>query len=277
MHVLVECDTMDSSTAFPGPDAMTRFDTTRWSIVLRARGEATDARAALDALCRRYRPPVLAYIRRRGHTTEDAEDLAQSFFVQFVGNATHTRADSERGSFRAFLLTTLKRFLRDADEAAHALKRGGAMQFKSLTDETIHPEDVESLADPLTPEGAFEHDWAATVLEAAMQRLRAEARQAGKLHLFDQLSEFLLDRAEEGDYARAADALQMRRNALGVAVHRLRGRLREFVRDELAQTTASRAELESELRHLRKALNSVMPAAPAAGNNSTSQATSDTT
>lgn len=237
---------------------MTRFDTTRWSIVLRARGETPDARAALDALCRRYRPPVLAYVRRRGHHAEDAEDLAQSFFALFVDHALHARADPARGSFRAFLLTTLKRFLADADDAARTLKRGGAIQFDPLPDD-VSDQGIPNPFDALTPEGAFERDWAATVLEAAMYRLRGEAREAGKLRLFDQLSEFLLERPDGADYARVAASLQLRRNTLAVAVHRLRDRLRDLVRDELKQTTSSRDELDAELRSLRTALNGVMP------------------
>ena len=117
----------------PGrPKAMTRFDTTRWSIVLRARGEPAEARAALEALCRTYRPPVLAYVRRRGYSAETAEDLAQTFFARFLEQAYHADADPARGRFRAFLLTALKRFLIDADDEVNALKRGGNIQFVRL-------------------------------------------------------------------------------------------------------------------------------------------------
>lgn len=235
---------------------MTRFDTTRWSIILRARGASSDARAALESLCRRYRPPVLAYIRRRGHDADDAEDLAQSFFTYFVEHACHADADPARGRFRAFLLTALRRFLVDAHEEARALKRGGAFQFTSL--DPRDGGDMLEQAGAQSPEDAFERDWAATVLEAALARLRAEAAQASKQRLFDQLREFLLERPDEADYERLATRLDLRRNTLAVAVHRLRHRLRELVRAELAETTADRQELETELRHLRAAFNNVM-------------------
>ena len=250
-----------SSHAWPAPgsqDAMTRFDTTRWSMVLAARGGPVEARAALDGLCRRYRPPVLAYIRRRGYSSENAEDLAQTFFARFLELAYHADADPARGRFRAFLLTALKRFLIDADEASHAAKRGGQVNFKSLDYQPNSGDSLQHLTDSHTPESAFERDWAATVLESAMFRLRHEATDAGKQKLFDHLSEFLLERPDEADYVRVAAELNLRRNTLAVAVHRLRHRLRELVREELAETTAGSSELDAEMRQLRAALNSVM-------------------
>jgi RNA polymerase sigma factor (sigma-70 family) len=233
---------------------MTRFDTTRWSIVLRARDSTGEARTALEALCRTYRPPVLAYIRRRGYSPENAEDLSQAFFTEFLEQASHAKADPARGRFRAFLLTALKRFLIDADIAANTVKRGGRVQMKSLDDSAISISSAENLADAETPELAFERTWAVTLLESAMLRLREEAVQAGKQDLFDALSEFLTERPDEADYARVADSFNLRRNTLAVAVHRLRHRLRELVRDELAQTTIDRLDLEAELRDMRMAL-----------------------
>lgn len=237
---------------------MTRFDTTRWSIVLRARDSSGESRTALEALCRMYRPPVLAYIRRRGYSAETAEDLCQTFFAEFLEHAYHADADPARGRFRAFLLTALKRFLIDADNEAHAVKRGGRIQLKSLDDSAIGISNPENLTDAETPERAFERTWAVTLLESAMLRLREEAAQAGKQELFDALSEFLTERPDEADYARVATTFNLRRNTLAVAVHRLRHRLRELVRDELAQTTIDRVDLEAELRDMRSALGTVI-------------------
>ncbi|MDR3385709.1 MAG: sigma factor [Rudaea sp.] len=111
---------------------MTAFDTTRWSMVLQARDGTSQAHMALGSLCRTYRPPVLAYVRRCGYSGETAEDLAQTFFAHFVEQAYHADADPARGRFRAFLLTALKRLLIDADNAAHAAKPGGGFKFKSF-------------------------------------------------------------------------------------------------------------------------------------------------
>lgn len=235
---------------------MSRFDTTRWSVVLRARGGAGSAREALELLCRTYRPPVLAYIRRRGHAGDAAEDLTQAFFARFLEQDCHATADPARGRFRTFLLTAVKRFLINAHAEAQALKRGGGMHFESIDDDAarIPPSGTE------TPEQAFERSWAAVVLDAALRRLRVEAEQAGKRTLFEHLREFLTEAPDEADYARVAQALNLRRNTLAVAVHRLRHRLRELVRAELAETTARHSDLECELRELRAALGTVLRA-----------------
>jgi len=228
---------------------MGRFDTTRWSVVLRARGEPADARAALEVLCRTYRPPVLAFVRSKGYAADVAEDLAQAFFTRFLERGWHSAADPGRGRFRSFLLTTLKRFLIDADVEAAALKRGGAYRFESLDlDDSIGPGTSES------PERVFERAWAHAVLDAAFARLRGEAERAGKLALFERLSEFLIEPPDDADYARVAAELNLRRNTLAVAVHRLRHRLRELVRAELMETTTDDAELEDELRLLRSSM-----------------------
>jgi len=229
-----------------------RFDTTHWSVVVRARGESPDAREALGSLCRAYRPPVVAYIRSRGHAIDAAEDLAQTFFTRFIEDAYQTVADPARGRFRAFLLTALKRFLINADAEAHALKRGGGVRMDALADET--PSGGDWMINSASPERAFERSWAIAVLDAAMTRLREEAAKTGKAELFDQLREFLSERPDEADYARAAAALNLRRNTLAVAVHRLRHRLRELVSEELAQTTACKDDLDVELRALRATL-----------------------
>jgi RNA polymerase sigma-70 factor (ECF subfamily) len=228
---------------------MGRFETTRWSVVIRARGEPADARLALETLCRAYRPPVLAFVRSRGYAADVAEDLVQAFFARFLERAWHSSADPARGRFRSFLLTAVKRFLIDADAEAAALKRGGGYRFESLDDsESSCPAGGE------TPEHAFERAWAHAVLDSALARLRDEAEHAGKLPLFERLREFLVEPPDESDYASVAEALHLRRNTLAVAVHRLRQRLRELVREELLETISNPADLDEELRMLRGAM-----------------------
>lgn len=232
---------------------MGRFDTTRWSVVLRAQGEPADARAAMETLCRTYRPPVLAYIRSHVQAPDAAEDLTQAFFTRFIERAWYASADPDRGRFRSYLLTLLKRFLIDANAEAHAQKRGGNVRFDSSEAAT------EAVIDGAgSPEDVFQREWARAVLGAAIARLRAEAESAGKLDLFEALSEFLAERPDEADYARVAEALHLRRNTIAVAVHRLRHRLRDLVREELAETTTGQADMEAELHALREALASAM-------------------
>lgn len=232
---------------------MGRFETTRWSVVLRARGDAGDARVALEALCRTYRPPVLAYVRSRVHPRDTAEDLTQAFFTRFLEREWHAAADPERGRFRTFLLTALKRFLIDANAEARALKRGGGYHFEPLDEEA----DGSAAGDD-SPEQTFDRAWARSVLGAAFTRLRAEAESAGKLELFECLSEFLVEPPDEADYARVAEQLNLRRNTLAVAVHRMRRRLRDLVRDELAETVEGPTALAEELRALHDALGSAV-------------------
>lgn len=235
---------------------MAKFESTQWSVVLRAGGAGIDARDALDALCRTYRPPVLAYVRSRGYPPDAGEDLTQAFFADFIERAAHAQANPERGRFRGFLLVALKRFLMNADERTRTLKRGGGLQMEPLQ-ENSQP-DLEATAVNETPERVFERAWALAVLDGAMRRLREEAETAGKGALFEQLREFLAETPAEADYERVAQALNLRRNTLAVAVHRMRQRLRELVRAELAQTTTNRAELEAELRELRSTLAGVI-------------------
>jgi len=215
---------------------------------MKAREDAPDARAALEALCRAYRPPVLAYVRSRGYAPEAAEDLVQGFFERFLDHAWHATAERERGRFRAYLLTMLKRYLSSSEIEAHARKRGGDVRIESLEETHAAGSDEE------TPERTFERVWAITVLTHALARLREEATAAGKRELFEALREFLVERPDEADYARAAERLNLRRNTLAVAVHRLRARLRELIEDELAETTAAPNELDAELREMRGAL-----------------------
>jgi RNA polymerase sigma-70 factor (ECF subfamily) len=235
---------------------MSRFNTTQWSVVLGAQGTGDDARAALESLCRTYRPPVLAYISSRGYRSDVAEDLTQSFFTRFLERADYADADPSRGRFRAYLLTAIKNFLINAAVEANRVKRGGRIQFESIDNKG---DDGDSLpADGSNPEQVFEQAWALVVLDSALRRLRKEAQLAGRGELFDHLRDFMAEQPDEADYARVAAALNLRRNTVAVSVHRLRQRLRALVREEVAQTAADSSALDIELRELRSALGTAM-------------------
>lgn len=233
---------------------MSRFDTTRWSVVLGAQGTGEDARAALESLCRTYRPPVLAYIRSRGYASDVADDLTQSFFAKLIERPQQFGADPGRGRFRAFLLVAIRNFLAKSAEATTRVKRGGRIQF-----EPIGPDEAEGLcAAGGSPEDAFDKAWAFVVIDSALHRLRHEACLAGKEQLFDQLQDFLIEAPDDDEYERAAATLGLRRNTLAVSVHRLRQRLRALVHEEVAQTAADPAGLETELRELRHSLGAAI-------------------
>ena len=230
---------------------MTRFATTRWSLILDAR-HADTSRGALEEICRAYRAPVLAYVRRHGYSRADAEDLTQEFFAHFLERRWDTDLDPLRGHFRAFLLLAVRRFLITADEAAHAIKRGGGLL-------RLDGDEVDSLAAPQgeSPEQVFQHVWALTVLERSFARLRSEAVAAGKEELFNQLSPYVAERPATDEYHRIAESLGLRANTVAVAVHRLRARLRDLVRAELAETCSGPEGVDAELHALRDTLSEV--------------------
>jgi RNA polymerase sigma factor (sigma-70 family) len=227
---------------------MNRFRTTRWSLVLGARGTSQASARALDELCRIYRPPVLAYVRSRGHA--DAEDLTQAFFEQLLRLQTYAVADPGRGRFRVFLRVALKHFLSNQIAAAHAAKRGGGQTPLSFE----HDCEGVDAADAQMPDEVFERAWADAVLRQSLVRLDAEAAAAGKRELFLALRPFLLESPDADGYARIAERLNLRRNTVAVAIHRLRARLHEAVREELGETVAGDTEVESELEELQAAL-----------------------
>ena len=236
------------STAAGRPD----FLTTQWGLVATASAEgAAEARAALDGLYRVYCYPVYAFIRRRGYGREDAQDLTQDFFVHLLEKSTLGRADPQRGRFRSFLLGALDHFLAHAAERARARKRGGDCQFVYLDDDAA--ENCYQLAAQMTAEKIFETRWAAALIEAALVRLRGELQAAGKRRLFDAVQGFLLG-GEDASYQQVADRLGLSVGAIKTTIHRMRSRYRALLREEVARTVATPAEVEEELRCLRAAL-----------------------
>ena len=227
----------------------TRFEATRWSLVLSAGGDDADARAALAALCERYRPPVLAYVRRHG-AANDAEDLVQAFFERVISSRLYDRADPARGRFRNFLLRALVNFLRDQHDHAQRQKRGAGVTF------ALEPDGLERLASAPadSPEAEFDRRWALAALDGALARLRQECEQGGKGAWFRELEPCVIEPVERDVYQAMAARLGSKANTIAVAVGRLRQRLRQHVRAELAETVQSEAELDAELHALRDAL-----------------------
>lgn len=226
---------------------MSRFQTTRWSLIVAARDTPSHAAPALEQLCRAYRPPVLAYIRHSGQNASDCEDLAQAFFVHFLERGWYAEADPQRGRFRSLLLACLRNFLRDQHAMTVTLKRGGA--------QLAADEELERIADPgQSPEQAFTRAWLGTVLARAMSRLEREWTKAGRQAQFTQLAPLLVEQADANELRELADASGQRSNTLAVQVHRMRARLRQLVRLELLQTVGSRDALEQELAELRGVL-----------------------
>jgi RNA polymerase sigma factor (sigma-70 family) len=232
------------------------FVTTQWSMVMAAGGSATPiAAAALEKLCQNYWYPLYAYVRRRGHSVEDAQDLTQEFFARVLERQWLARADRTKGRFRTFLLTAMKRFMANEWQRGCALKRGGGQQHVPIQFNAAETRYGVDPVDTRTPEQVFEYRWAVALLDEVVKRLEAEFRANGQGDQFAVLKPCLVgDRAAQ-PYAELAARLGMEEGTVKVAVHRLRQRYRELLRAEIASTVASEQDVDLEMRHLFNVLS----------------------
>jgi RNA polymerase sigma-70 factor (ECF subfamily) len=230
------------------------FVTTHWSVVLTAgRSDTTRAGAALEQLCRGYWHPLYHFIRRRGHAPADAQDLTQEFFARLLARQAVAEANPDRGRFRSFLLGSLKHFLADEWDKARAQKRGGGqmlpLDFASEESRLTH-EPVETD----TPETAYERRWALALLEQVYRRLEEEFGRAGKEKHFAVLRVALTGERSAVPYAELGRQLNTTEAAVKMAVHRLRQRYRELLREAIADTVSGPEEVADELRYLLQIL-----------------------
>jgi len=227
------------------------FATTRWSVVLAAGADASQAgHDALEQLCRTYWPPVYAYARRSGRSPEDARDLTQGFFTRLIEMGSLSRADPERGRFRSFLLGAFKPFLAHDRDRVEALKRGGGVQWVRLDPGTEGSGSSGTIADSRAPDRVYDERWAAALLERVLGRLRQEFAESGRGELFDAFKGFLVGQPVEGGYIAAASRLGMTEGAAKMTVTRLRDRYRRLLRAEVAQTLVRAGDVDDELRQL---------------------------
>ena len=232
-----------------------RFATTHWSVVMAAgRPKSASYQQALETLCKTYWFPLYAYLRRHGCDSNQAEDYTQAFFAGLLAKGGLRLADPKRGKFRSFLLASLKHFLSNERARARAKKRGGGRKVLSLDIHNAESQYALEPRDELSPEKLFERSWALTVLDRTMARLQAEAISTNKQKLFDRLKIYLTAEKSSIPYRDVAAELDMAEGALRVAVHRLRRRYRELLRDEIAQTVTSDDQIDEEIRHLFTAL-----------------------
>jgi len=231
------------------------FVTTRWTMIRRARGtDTTAARDALAELCQSYWYPLYAYVRRCGSSPHDAEDITQGFFARLLRLDSLAKVDRRQGKFRAFLLASLKHFLADQRDFASAQCRDARATISLDTQEA--EERYRTIpADTLTPDQVFERQWAVTLLETVMQRLSREYEASGRGALFAALRFAIAGEKCSVPYCDLAARVELSEEAVRVAVHRLRQRYRVALRDELAQTVTSEAEVLEELRELRRILS----------------------
>ncbi len=224
------------------------FHTTRWTLVLAAgRPGGVVADEAFGELCSAYWFPLYAYVRRRGHGKEDAEDLTQAFFARLLQSREFSGLDADKGRFRAYLLASLKNFLANHHDRSMTRKRGGGViHFPLDWQDADSRFQIADTSGP-SPDVAFDREWALALLERVVPRLREEFAAEGKAERFDQLKGFLTLGKGEVSYAEPAAELGMSESALRVAVHRMRKRYRQLLRDEVAQTLSDPAMVAEEL------------------------------
>jgi RNA polymerase sigma factor (sigma-70 family) len=235
------------------------FATTRWTVVLQAGGALSPgSQSALAQLCRTYWFPLYSFLRRRGLTQHDAEDLVQSFFAFLMEKDVIARADRERGRFRTFLLSALQNFQSNERAKTNSQKRGGRTTIVSFDELQAEARYQSEPATNLSPERLFEQKWAASLLEQVLLTLRQEYALAGKSALFEAIRGLLWGGRGDVSYAAIGQQLGMSEGAIKVSVHRLRLRFKECLQNEVAQTVGTAAEVEDELRHLLAALHPSM-------------------
>jgi len=227
------------------------FATTHWTVVLAAgKSSSPDAQRALEELCQTYWFPLYAYVRRRGQNKEDAEDLTQAFFARLLDKNSLASLDGEKGRFRAWLLAALKHFLANEWDRARAQKRGDGDTHLSLDLQTADTKFQVADEKGSNPEKDFDREWALALLAKVIQRLQSECVAEGRAKLFEQLKVFLTTGRGDSAYAEIANALGMEEGAVRVAVHRLRKRYRQLLRDEIANTLSDAAMVDEEMRAL---------------------------
>jgi RNA polymerase sigma-70 factor (ECF subfamily) len=225
-------------------------------VVLAARkGADTQARVALETLCRAYWYPLYAFVRRQGYAPEDAEDLTQAFFARFLEKAYLDDVDPSKGRFRSFLLAALRHFLHNEWDKQRTLKRGGAVQVVPLDSETAEGYYQIEPAHGLTPERLYEKSWATVLLARTLERLRQEYQVAGKGALFERIQVYLEGDRRQAPYGEVCRELAMGESALKMSVLRLRRRYGELLRQEITHVVADPAEVEDEIRALFAAVS----------------------
>jgi len=227
------------------------FATTHWSIVLAAgQAESPVSQRALAQLCEGYWYPLYVFARGQGCSPEDAQDLTQGFFLRLLRKNYFSDLKQSKGKFRAFLIAAFKHFLSDQRDRQNALKRGGGETLLSLDAQDAEKRYQLEPVDGLTPDKHFERRWAYTLMEKAQTQLREEYVSEGKGELYASLNG--LDGHEQGDptYAEKAGQLGMSVPAIKSAALRMRQRYGKVLRSEIAQTVATPAEVDEEIRHL---------------------------
>jgi RNA polymerase sigma-70 factor (ECF subfamily) len=231
------------------------FHTTSWTLVVASGRSGAGAQDALAALCQSYWQPVYAFVRRSGSTPDQAQDLTQAFFAEFLEKDYVRDADRARGRFRSFLLSTVKHFLSHQRDRENALKRGGGQPHLSIDASAAELWYAPAAVDNATPESLFERRWALSVLEKVLAILRTEFERTHPGVDFNRLMTFLNRETSDDNYDNWAAETGASAGALRNIVYRMRKKYRALLRAEIAETVADRGDIDDELRFLRSTLS----------------------
>lgn len=232
-------------------DTQRAFATTHWTVVFRAKdGDTSQSGLALNQLCLTYRAPIYAYLRRQGHGPADAEDLTHDFFAHLLRHEFLEHLHNRDGRFRSFLLKFLKHFLSDTRDKARAQKRGGGIEHVSFDALEVDVRDLVEPSGGLTPDQVYERKWAQTVMERSWTRLRETYQADGNATLFEVLKDLGTDNDAGMSYAATGAKLGLAEGTIKSAMHRMRSRHRDILREEIAQTVSHPGEVDGEIQNL---------------------------
>jgi RNA polymerase sigma-70 factor (ECF subfamily) len=227
------------------------FATTHWTTVLAAASSDGEvAQQALAQLCQTYWYPLYTYARAQGHCPETAEDLTQGLLLRLLERKDFERGDRDKGRFRSYLLSAFRHFMADEFDKTAALKRGGGRTTISFDAQKAEERFLLEPVDTLSPDRLYERRWALTVLDQALARLQTEYKEAGKDRLYRALEGCLTQEEQDQSHAAIGRDLGLSESAIKSALHRLRQRHRELIREEVAQTVSTVREIDEEVRHL---------------------------
>ncbi|MEM7167587.1 MAG: ECF-type sigma factor [Planctomycetota bacterium] len=219
------------------------FPSTHWSLIA-AGGQGTPE--ALNHLARTYWRPVARTIAGRAYrlagptAAAESEDLAQEFFVWLQQSDFLAGADRDRGRFRAFLQTALRRFLIDQQRRAQAVKRGGGRQQEPLTAETP---DVAAN----DPAELLDREWRRELVATALADVKAQLQREGKPQYYELFDAYFVREDRSTDYAALAQRFGVKPSDVSNQLALTKKRYRSALRARITETVRDPAALQEEL------------------------------
>ncbi len=240
----------DSNPTPARPAGYVSFATTQWTRVLATKGNSPESKQALADLCKTYYEPVQQFIRRRVGNPEEADDLTHEFFESVLNQSPFEHLDPDRAKFRTYLLGAIKHFISNQARHRARQKRGSGRQPESLSD--IEPESLDH--NERDEDQHFDYEWAIKLMARALEVIEKEFTKADRELHFRTLKPWLVGQTESLSQKSAAKTLQLSEGAIKVAIHRLRKRFRECIKEEIANTIGPEYTIEEELRYLVQVL-----------------------